>query len=128
MNAEVNDLSCKSKYALIIVSLVLVGIFFMYGSVNSKNKNPKTILPETTGVETFSGVVKNIETIENIVFIVVGKDSKETVYYTSTGRAVAKEVLKLKVGDNVDLKYARGAPKKYKEVIAMPLLNIKVIE
>lgn len=121
-------MSSKSKYALIIVSLVLVGIIFMYGSVNSKTKNPKTIIPEIVRVETFSGVVKSIETIENIIFIVVSKDSKEMVYYTSTGRDVAKEVLKLKVGDNVDLKYGLGAPKKYKEVIAMPLSDIKVIK
>lgn len=128
MNPEVNGVSFKSKCALIIVSLLLAGTAFMYGCAKSKTKELETKNPKILGVETFSGVVKSIETIENIVFIVVSKDSKETVYYASKDREVAKKVLKLKVGDNVELKYALGTPKKYKEVIAMPLSNIKVIK
>lgn len=109
----------RSKFSLIVVSLVLVGIIFIYGCVNSKTKNP----PKLIGVDTSSGVVSSVETIENNIFLVVNKD---TVYYASTDREVAKEVLKLKVGDYVDIKYVLGTPKKYKERMAMPLSNINV--
>lgn len=110
----------KSKCSLIIGSLVLAGTLFMYGCVNSKTENPKIV-----GVDTFSGVVRSVETIENDVFLVVSKD---TVYYASTDSDVAKDVLKLKVGDYVDIKYALGTPKKYKERMAMPLSNVKVVK
>lgn len=86
----------------------------------SKSKTPKIV-----GVDTFNGVVKNVETIENDVFLVVSKDN---VYYASMDSDVAKDVLKLKVGDYVDIKYVLGTPKKYKEKMAMPLSNVKVIK
>lgn len=95
----------------------------MYGCVNSKTKNPKLV-----GIDTFSGVVKSVETIENNVFLIVSEDKRDNVYYSSTDRAVAKEVLKLNVGDYVDVKYVLGTPKKYKERMAMPLSEIKVIK
>lgn len=116
-------MSFKSKCGLIIAILVLVGIPFMYGCANSKTKNP-----EIVGVDTFSGVVSSIETIETNVFLVVSKDSKDNVYYASTDSDVATEVLKLNVGDYVDIKYVLGTPQKYKEIMAMPLSNVKVIK
>jgi len=114
----------KYKYSFIIGTLFLVGILFMYGCTNSKTEtNSKFETPKVVGVDTFSGVVVSVETIENNVFLVVGKD---TAFYASTDSDVAKEVLKLKVGNMVDIKYVLGTPKKYKEQMAKPLSNVKV--
>lgn len=128
MNTEVKDMLFKSKSSLIIGSLVLAGALFMNGCANSKNENFKTSNTETesptiVGVDTFSGVVKSVETMGDLVFLVVGKD-KDNVYYATKDSDVAKEALKLTVGDNVDVKYALGTPQKYKETTAMPLSSI----
>ena len=94
--------------------------------LNCEYKPPAVMrLGIIVGVGTFSGVVRNVETIENNIFLVINKD---TVFYASTDSDVAKKVLKLHVGNYVDIKYVLGTPKKYKGRMAMPLSNIQVIK
>lgn len=111
------------NFKMSITNLILAGMFFMCGTVNTQ-----TTIPKVTGVDTFTGIVKNIETDQNNVFLIVSGDKDDNVYYSSTNRDVSKEVLKLKIGNTVEVKYVLGTPVKYKDTSAIPLSEVKVIK
>jgi hypothetical protein len=119
IKAEVNILNFKMS----ITNLILVGMFFMCGTVNTQTTSSKLV-----GVDTFIGVVKNVKTIQNNVFLVVSRDNDNKVYYSSSDREVSKEILKLKIGDTVEVKYVLGTPLKYNGTSAMPLSKVKFIK
>lgn len=110
----------KSRVSAIISIMFLMGILFMNFTANAETKKPKPI-----GVDSVSGVVKNIDTVDKNVFVIIKTDkNEERVFYAGNYREVSKALLKLKSGDKIVVKYVLGTPVKYKETMAMPLSKI----
>lgn len=118
---EVELMRYKSKISAVISIMLLMGILSMNFSTNAETKKPKPI-----GVDSVSGVVKSVDTVDKNVFVIITTDSKneERVFYTGNDREVSKAVLRLKSGDKIVVKYVLGTPVKYKETMAMPLSKI----
>lgn len=78
------------------------------------------------GVDVASGIVKSVEQLDTIVFLVISAVSEERVYYISSDREAAASVMALKIGDSVTVKYALGTPMKYGETSGFPLNSVTV--